>query len=811
MTNGFRKTKLSSAISHVLAPAVILTVPVTAVGQSGLEEIVVTATRRSELVQDIPINITALAGQEIEQNRLVSIEEIARYVPGLQVVDRGPRDEITDIIVRGLNTDGLGPGFISDTVASYIGEIPLPVDVKTNDLERVEVLIGPQGTLYGSGTLGGAIRYIPNKPDPDGFSLDVHTSLYTMSESSGLSHDTGFVANLPLVDSKLALRVSLDYLDDEGFIDYTRVVQEAGVSDPEPDFSDPTEYAANLQAFEDVNGEQTTSGRVALRWTPNNSFDGTLTYFFQNVEAEGRQLVHVESIGTGSYESGLRYLEPSAYDNQLLSLEIIADLGFAELTSATAYSEYDELGQRDQTDLLLDFEYGYEFFPTFSSFTREIDDQWTITQELRLVSTSNSAFSWIIGAYFNKFDQYATSEEFTPHFDQFAIDNFGGVQLRPDSLEYYSITDDAVEESAIFGELSLDFADDWSATLGFRVYEFDEELTSGFALPLFETVFLGEPQDSINIDPGVNNAEDDGTLFKFNLSYEIDEARMTYLTVSEGYRIGGVNAVPACTPEQISSGTQQLCALPNEVLIKPDTTTNYELGLRSYWLDNRLLLNAAVYFIEWEDIQVSDVTEFGSLPITGNGSGAESKGIELASRFAINDNWELSGTYSYTNAELTDDAPGLVSNLTATAGTRLPGSPENQGSLTLEYDTTVWDGKELDIRYSWVHQGNIFNIPGGGIQLPLDPDNMNMPTNERMGEKLPTYNLHSISATVTAEQWYAQMFVDNLYDEYAIVGTRTTQRLLAENRGTIGGFSLRSYGRYIARPRTIGLSFGYNF
>ena len=804
------RKKLAAAISAITAP-VVGGLPMLVQAQGAvIEEVIVTATRRSDSVQDIPINITAVSAEQIENRRLVGLDEIARFVPGLTFIDNGPRDDSPDIIIRGLNTDGLGPGGVgATTVATYLGEIPLEADFKTNDLERVEVLKGPQGTLYGSGTLGGAIRYIPKKPENE-FSFDVRGSVFSLSHSDGLGSDVGATLNVPIIDNVLAFRANLDRLDDPGFIDYAFVVREAGVSNPEPDFTNPADVSANLRNAEDANGEETLSGRFALRWTPNDKLDATLWYHFQNVEAEGRQLVHQESFGTGPYQSGLRYEEPNDYDNQILSLEVIADLGFAELTSATGYTEYDEVGQRDQTDLLLDFEYGYEFFPTFSSFTRETDDEWTLTQEIRLVSTGDGPLSWIVGGFYNKFDQVAWSFEFTPGFDQFAVDNFGGVALRPDALEYIQFTDDVIEEQALFGEISYQFTDKWEATVGFRAYEFEETLTGGFDLPLLNTVFLGQPDTQL-LRPSrlaTNTTDDDGTLFKLNVAYQVNEDILTYLTVSEGYRIGGLNSVPPCTPDDIANPGQALCALEDEILIKPDTTTNYELGVRSSWMGNSLIVNAAVYFIDWEDIQVSDVTVNGSLPITGNGSGAESKGIEIDARWRVNENWELFGTVATTDAELTELAEGLVGPFDGPAGARLPGSPELQGSLGASYTRTLANGRDLIIGWNMIYNGDIFNIPGGNEQLPLDNG---VPTPARRGEKLPSYTLHSFQAQLAGERWSATAYLDNAFDEYAITGTRTTQRFLETFRGDINGFRLRSYGRYIARPRTMGVRLTYSF
>ena len=430
-----QRTKLAQAVALASIP-VAATVPTVSfsANKTAIEEVVVTASRRSESVQDIPINITAVSGDQIEDLRLKTIADIAHYVPGLTVIDRGPRDEVPDVLVRGLNTTGLGPGFESDTVATYLGEIPLQVDIMPVDMQRVEVLIGPQGTLYGQGTMGGAIRYVPNEANTNDFEVDVRANVSSNDESDDLGYEYGLTVNIPLMDDKLALRANIDVRDDPGFIDYDFVVREAGVSNPEPDFSDPADVAANLRQVEDANGAETTSYRINLRWIPTNDIDVNLWYYDQETEAEGRQIANRLSFGTGRYQSGLRYEEPNDYQNQLISLDVSWNLGFAEATFVYGESEYEELGQRDQTDLLLDFEYGYEAFPSFSSFTREVVDEETETIEIRLASQHGGPFSWVVGYFENDLELSAVSEEYTPGFDQFAVDNFGGVQLRPDSL-----------------------------------------------------------------------------------------------------------------------------------------------------------------------------------------------------------------------------------------------------------------------------------------------------------------------------------------------------------------------------------------
>ena len=364
-----------------------------------LEEVLVTATRRSESVQDIPFNITALGSNVIQRDRLNNLSDIAGRVPGMTLIDQGPRSSNTTT-VRGLNTssvtsqDGLNDG--GGTVSTYLGDIPMFVDLNLYDLERVEVLIGPQGTLYGSGTLGGAVRYIPNRPQADEMTLQLRGDVYDLSESDTVGYDAGFTFNLPVIEDRLSIRASLDYEDDPGFIDQNFLVREAGVSNPQPDFSNPDEVRANLRREKDVNTVETTSGRLAVRYA-DDWLDSTLTYYYQNQDVGGRQINHEDAFGTDAYENAHRFLEPSERENKLLALEIVADLGFAELASSTARGKYTEEGQRDQTDLLLNFEYGYEFFPAFAAFTREDGKEETFSQELRLVSTGDSRLNWIVG------------------------------------------------------------------------------------------------------------------------------------------------------------------------------------------------------------------------------------------------------------------------------------------------------------------------------------------------------------------------------------------------------------------------------
>jgi outer membrane receptor protein involved in Fe transport len=487
----FKPSLLTLAVSSALS-GVLFSDNATAQEQiieknKSLEVIEVTATRRSGSIQAAPLNITALDADVMKDQNISELADVARWVPGLTITDQGGRSG-SPIIVRGLNTNSSGPSSDGGTVATYINEIPVSVDMRLVDVERVEVLIGPQGTLYGAGTLGGAIRYMLKEPELDFISGEVFGDVFQTQESDSVGGETGFIFNLPLIEDKLAVRTSLNIYEDPGFIDYAYTVREPGVSITDPDWTNLDAVNSNLKNVKDANGETTTTGRISLRYKANESFEGTLNYFYQKQDTEGRSIVHHNSLNEnnglndriGKYESAYRFEEPREKEDQLLSLELKADLGFAELVSATGISHFEADGQRDQTDLLIRLDYGYEEFPSFSAFTRELDEVDTFTQELRLVSQSDSDLSWIVGGFYNKTDTDASSREFTPGFDQFAVDNFEGAQLRPDSLEYLEITGSKVTESALFGEVGYQVTDKLDITIGARFYEYDVESKAAF-------------------------------------------------------------------------------------------------------------------------------------------------------------------------------------------------------------------------------------------------------------------------------------------------------------------------------------------
>ncbi len=799
-----RRTRLAVAISGALAAAAL---PVAAFAQDdpiAVEEIVVTATRREQNIQDIPINIATFDGNMLETRAITDLAGLGRNVPGLYVVDQGKRSA-NQIVVRGLSLTTIDkPELMANNggnvVSTYVGDIPLYVDLALNDMQRVEVLLGPQGTLYGSGTLGGAIRYLPNRPQFEQSEFDFRASTFDLAESDSFGYRSGLTANVPIGD-KLALRANVDYYNDPGFIDSPYLVREVGVSDPEPDLKDPAAVAANLYRKNDTNTEQTTSGRVALRWRPTDAIDANLSYYYQDMDVGGRTENHVLAFGTGQYEEANRVLEPDDRTNKLAALEINADLGFATLTSATGYSTFNEVGQRDQTDLLITLEFGYEAFPSFTAYTHDAQQDRNFSQELRLVSNSKGPLNWIGGLFYYSRNLRKLSEEFTPHYDE-----FNGFS-RPDSLEYIAHEEDDLTEKAAFGEVGYDITDKWQVTVGGRWYKYDLSIDSFYDTPLVDTYF-GAPPDAI--DTSTHHSQDaqgdSGSLYKINTSYHFTNDLMGYVTISEGFRIGGSNGIAACTTDDLTSGAQALCALPNEVQYFPDTTTNYEVGVRSQWLDRRLTFNGALYYIDWKDPQLAAITDNGALPIITNGDGARSKGIELSLDARVTPRMTVGLSYSHTSAELSAVAPAVLHDFQppgfASTGTidgqpgdRLPGSPQDQGTITFGYNLPLSAGRNIGFNYGVSAIGDVITTIG-----------------ERAGgQRLGGYALHTASAILHGGHWTAGLYAQNLLNKFAITGVRSRQAFVQTVTDIDGNpVHVRSYAEEMLRPREIGLKFTYS-
>jgi outer membrane receptor protein involved in Fe transport len=788
-----------------------------------LEEVVVTATRRAESIQKVPFNISAIDGAQIAEKGLTGLTDLLRQTPGVFSPDQG-RGVASEIVARGLSVGGTSePGFanndVGGVVSTYLGEIPTFVDLRLTDIERVEVLLGPQGTLYGAGTLGGAVRYLPRKPRLDTSELALRSDTYTYSESDGVGADAGFTLNVP-ISEQLAFRASVDYLRDPGFVDYNFVVREQGVSDPQPDFSDPADVAANLRRVKDANKDRTLSGRAALRWKPGDALEAILTVYFQDQDVDAGAVNNLASFGTGRYESAGRMLEYTNRRNRIGSLEVTADLGFAELTSASGYTDYDGAVQNDVTDLEMALGYNYVLFPAFVYPSPWTTRQSRFSQEVRLVSKNEGQLSWIAGVFFDRRYTFTDSPEFSPGLSQYWVENWGGLQLRPDDMTLANFNKVHQKEKAVFGELSYKLTEAWKIIGGARWYDYKQTTVQGFDFPLYYTVWYDRAPDSIVWDTDEFGANADGALLKFSTSYDFTQDLMGYFTRSEGYRIGSSNAYAPC-----SSGAK-VCVSPGEEQYLPDTTVNYELGLRSQWLDHRLTVNGSVFYVDWKDPQLRGTTLVGGGGITTNGKGARTRGVDLSINAAVTSRLKIGGNYSFTDAELTADAPKLVRTIypigdplrdpnnpfkgvraDGLAGDRLPHSPQHQGTAYLSYKQPLAGERNLNFNYGITANSSVLTTVGGRGD----------------GEKLGGYALHSASAVLESNRWTLTLYADNLFNKFAKTGVIANRNYIqAVDRTTLPPpgneeivmlpepLTLRRYMTSFVTPRQIGLRFTYD-
>jgi iron complex outermembrane receptor protein len=362
-----------------------------------------------------------------------------------------------------------------------------------------------------------------------------------------------------------------------------------------------------------------------------------------------------------------------------------------------------------------------------------------------------------------------------------------------------------LEELAFFGELTWHVTDRWQLTVGGRWYDYSLETQSAVDFPLANTVYGGAPPDEINLvfEPG--GQDDDGTLFKFNTSFDFTEEVMGYLTVSEGYRIGNSNGIALCPdplpPQQVA------CALPNEFQYFPDSTTNYEVGVHSQWLDRRLTVNAALYYIDWQDPQLAAKTANAALPITVNGDGAQSQGLEINFDAQITDRLRVWGNYAYVNAELSALAPQLIATIPdagfspqilidGESGDRLPGSPEHQGSLNLRYEMPVGDTWRLGFNYGISAVSDVLTTTG----------------NKGDGEALAGYAVNFAAIDLASGAWTVTLYADNLFDKYAETGVRGNTNYLQTAADIDGNpVPVRYYFKETLRPLEFGLRFRYDF
>jgi outer membrane receptor protein involved in Fe transport len=807
----YNKTKISAAVA--LATAVLIQpVLVFAEETATLEEIVVTATRREMKASDIPFNISAITGAEIEAANITDVQELMRAMPGISVSDGGGRfaENNNVITIRGLNVDPAATDrrFLSDpTVSTYVGDTPVFANFLLKDVKRVEAMRGPQGTLYGSGSLGGTVRFVMNEPSTEGFSGHIGTSLGQTEGSEGENFSIDAMVNIPLSDD-LAVRVSTGLVDNAGVIDYRNVYATDASGVP---LADSTGLAYGGPVYtnnEDADTVEVDYTRAAIKWTPSDDFEAVLTYMKQEGEYGGRRQATSGPDGWGDdygeYEIAAVINEPSSNETEFTSLEMTYDLGFATLSSSTSIYERSYEGTSDNTGFFaakgwLTY-YGYGFMKRPAIAADRQNSEEAFVQEIRLVSNGEQKLDWAVGTFY--MDQEASAAQQTralgfqdwwaaasgaaPYQGFLALPPYSYIGLYYDPAT--NITFDWTHERdfkdfAIFGEVTYHLSDTLAATFGARYFDNEDKVTSQTSFPIWYVT-----------NPVVTDSnKDSDTLLKANLAWNYSESSMIYGTISEGYRRGGTNAAPV-RPD---------ASYPNDPewgSFDSDSVMNYEIGIKGE--TDTLNYTLAAFYVDWKDPQVNVATPSGAYYAVANGAGASSKGIESEFNWLVSESITMFGGYTYVDATLTDalylhDASALTSGksaLRASKGAQLPGTAKNTINIGAKHEKALDNGLLLISRLDGYYQSEVENSI-------LDID-------QNWAATLGGFDLWFMSMTLVGDQWTAALVAKNIFNERGTVATYKEEYMTSD---VANGFYGTGQKDFITQPRTISLSASYRF
>ena len=446
----FKKTIITIEIAALTAAAMLQSTSVGA-QQAALEEVLVTATRRSESVQDIPYNISAISGDAIRRQGAFDVNDITRSIPGVAGPDLGSRSGVSNsIIMRGINVADPGQGSVTRNltvaaVSTYLNETPLFTNFRMVDLERVEVLRGPQGTLYGSGAMGGTLRFITRKPDFDSTSVELTAGLAHNEESSEFNYEAQGIVNLPISDT-VALRAAVSYEERGGVVDATNLMVFG--ADGAPQKIDPAnpDSAAVTRTEKDADTGEVLFSRLNLLWQPSDSTQININYLHQDEEWGHSTTTYMgddKSLGGGvdAWEDSARFLEEVDRTVDMGSMDIEHDFGFATFTSASSISVDDSSPNRDTSDFYETISAYYWGYPRLNALDESDIETEVFTQEFRLVSAGDGPFDWVVGAYYQKEDVEQNNVNQLRGFGEWADDpDSGGSQAVAYYYSAYGLT-----------------------------------------------------------------------------------------------------------------------------------------------------------------------------------------------------------------------------------------------------------------------------------------------------------------------------------------------------------------------------------
>jgi len=785
---------------------------------AGLEEIIVTAEKRESTVQATPIAMTALSANDLLDQNITSVQDLVGNVPGLSARTAGPGQ--TEYEMRGLGSSG---GSVA-TVGFYLDETPLAasavalngrtvIDADLFDLNHTEVLRGPQGTLYGAGSMGGTIKLVTNPPKLNTFEGAVYGD--TSHTSGGSENGAGsLMVNLP-IGEKVALRVVTTEKYISGWIDRNVI---APGQFPFPSNFGPCSpsYFCNrgdVQAapvadrIKGSNLERFFSGRAALLVQATDNLSITANVMYQRIDADGYNNYQAPPNQEAIYQP--YDIQEPYYDSfKLGSLKISYDMDFANLTSASSYWKRDVFQSTDSTEAIQNIFNLTAFIPNL--YTEE-DPTTQFAQELRLTSRGEGDLQWVSGLFFsNLHSGYITTNQnvaiasatacllpgaptpglggHCPPGSQYnpnagAVDANGVSLTNPQGIIFDDNNPNILKQKAIFGEVAYKLRPDLKLTAGLRFYKFDISNNSNQR---------GLGTASGNATPTIASASGTNTslLPKVNLSYEPTGDLTLYSTLSKGSRPGGVNLpIPLsdssyyyCGPVDAvhpgGSGPSYLTSQP--AYYAPDDIWSLEVGEKARFDDRRFTVNADVFYVKWHNIQQLIVLSCG-YPYNTNVGDAKTYGPELETSARVTDSFTIDLSAAYTQAYI--NQPKSIAGLPLGPGTRINNIPKYTGNLAFNYDTMLTQDYKLTARLAEAYVGPVHDVAF-------------------YAEDLGSYGLMDFRLGLGKNPWEVALFGTNLTNKHA--GLTIDNTVFAWQQPTITRVSTN-------QPRTIGVSFQTKF
>jgi iron complex outermembrane receptor protein len=787
----------SIALLGCIAPAVFVSPLSVRAADETIERIIVTAQKREADLQDVPFSVSATSEEQIRNSGASNVIELSRNVSGLIMTDLGPGQ--SQVAIRGISAGQVirdQPG-VKESVGVYLDESPISIALFTPDLDlfdlaRLEVLRGPQGTLFGAGSSSGTIRYITKRPQFEKFEGAAELSAYSGTTSEfGMSAKAAF--NMPLGDTA-AVRVVGYNNEIAGFID---------------------SYYPGRAVQEDVNGGSRRGGRISVLIEPSETLSIMPRLIYQELETEGYPRIDVYSILGNPYTTTQQAVNPGergqvtqleeGIDDQfmLADLTIEAAIGGLTLTSVTSYTDREVVVLRDASQLTGSITYQLEGTPAevrFNSPLYDMTDLQALSQEIRVASDSGGAFEWLVGAFYQQVDRKYGQDLPTPGYDALLVrvgeppnTSFGA----PPDTPYFSRLEYDFSQFAVFGEGTLRFNEQWSLTGGLRYYDFDEDRFLTFAGYFFGSEYINNTRT-----PGSTSS--DGFSPRVIVAFEPSESVLLTAQVSRGFRLGGIN----------DPLNENLCNAADEAIFggrptwEDEKVLNYELGAKTQWVDGRIQFNAALFYSDIDGLQVVADARSCSSRVVLNAQ-AESLGAEIEVFAQATENWDFGLSATYVDAQITESQIAQGAPIAGIReGNQLPTSPSFQAAVSATYSQPIAD-LEGYVNFTAQHVGSSYTqladqepsfgcvgCAGAPTFFPFGDPTISQFTFD--GE-LPDYQIGNLRFGVRTDRFDVAAFINNLWDERAFFS-------LDRERGT----SAR-VGYLTNPPRSYGVSARVNF